>query len=88
MAFGAVQQALWTRKVVEDYMVIGDGSIGRQHRSLSLLLAGKHGRSLFLRASDRTWSAAGVGFIEMDRDTSMKLDAVSRRLRADVAEYS
>jgi hypothetical protein len=71
-----VQQALWTGAVVKDYGVLSDGSIGRQHRTLSVVLAGKHGRTLFLKTSYRTWAGASVQFIEIDRDAAVKLDSV------------
>lgn len=73
--WSCLQQKLWTGEVIKDYGPISDGSIGRQHRTLSVLLAGKHGRSLFIRSSYRTWGAASVQFIELDRDTVVKLDA-------------
>ena len=71
-----IQRALWTGEVVKDYGAISDGSMGRQHRTLSVLLAGKHGKTLFIRTSYRTWGAASVQFLELDRETVEKLDAV------------
>jgi hypothetical protein len=71
-----VQRTLWTGEVVKDYGVISDGSIGRQHRTVSVVLAEKQGRRLFIRVAYRAWGAASVQFIELDRDIVMKLDAV------------
>jgi hypothetical protein len=71
-----IEQKLWTGPVVMDYGVISEGKIGRQHRKLSVILAGKEGRTLFLRASYKTLGAAGVEFIEMDRETATRLQWV------------
>jgi hypothetical protein len=69
----AIQQRLWTGPVVKDYGAISDRSLGRQRRSLSAVLSDREGRRLYLRESYRTFGAARINFIELDREEALRL---------------
>jgi hypothetical protein len=71
-----IQEKFWTGPVVKDYGVLSYGPVGRQHQTLSIVLAGRRGETLFLKASYRSFGAASVRFIAIDRDAAVRLDAV------------
>jgi hypothetical protein len=72
--FGRIQR-LWTGKVLTDYGVIGDRSIGGARRTIVVLLTERGGTRLIIR---ETYTGLGfrVNFIELDRDEVVKLNEV------------
>ena len=53
-----IERTVWTGDVVKDYGVISDGLINGVRRKVSVVLAGKGDRRVFIRVSDRTLSAS------------------------------
>jgi hypothetical protein len=74
--WSAIQQRLWTGRVVKDYGTIGDRSVRRAHRSLSVVLSERDGSRLFLRESWRGFGAFRVNFVELDREEATRLGAI------------
>lgn len=70
-----VEEIFWTGDVVKDYGLITEGSEGGARRKVSVLLAGKGRRAVFIRVSHRATLAGSVSFVELDRDAVRKLDA-------------
>jgi len=68
-----IERTVWTGDVVKDYGVISDGLINGVRRKVSVVLAGKGDRRVFIRVSYQRWFAASVRFIELDRDSADKL---------------
>lgn len=70
-----IEQRLWTGDVVKDYGTISEAESGPGNRKVSVVLAGKGAPRIFVRVSYRSWFAGSVAFIELDRDTAIKLRA-------------
>jgi hypothetical protein len=70
-----VEKKLWTGEVVKDYGIISDGKYQGSTRRVSVLLAGKGTRLVFIRVSYRAWFGGSVSFLEFDRDAASKLQA-------------
>jgi hypothetical protein len=74
--WSAIQQKLWTGRVVKDYGTISDRSVRSAHRSLSVVFSERDGHRLFLREYWRRFGAFRINFIELDRDEAARLGGV------------
>jgi hypothetical protein len=71
-----------TGEIVKDYGLISEGMYNGAKRRISVVLAERGTRRVFIRVSYRRWLAANVVFVEWDHEAASKLqtaldDAVS-----------
>lgn len=74
--WNAIQQKLWTGRVLRDYGTISDRAVRSVHRSLSVVFSERDGHRLFLKESWRRFGAFRINFIELDRDEAAELGAI------------
>jgi hypothetical protein len=75
--WNAIQQKVWTGKVLKDYGAISDDRhVLGVSRTLSVVLTEKKGRRLFLRESWRGFAGFRIIFIELDREAATRLGAI------------
>ena len=71
-----VEQALWTGNILRDYGPLSEGSYGASKRTVSAMLAHKNGRDrLVIKASYKAFLAASVQYVDLDRESVLKLKA-------------
>jgi hypothetical protein len=70
-----LEERFWTGPVLKDYP-IAEGRYGVGSRRVSVVLAGKDGRSqLFIRVGYKAFLSASVSFIDLDRESVLRLKA-------------
>lgn len=71
-----VEQALWTGPITRDYGPVSEGRYGATKRTVSALLAQRDGKDrLIIKASYKAFFAASVQYVDLDRESVLKLKA-------------
>jgi hypothetical protein len=73
-----IEEALWTGKHVKDYGPVSEGLDGLSKRTVSALLTRRSSGDRFVlrvnhKAAGLAFLAAGVDYIDFDRDGALKL---------------
>jgi len=69
-----IEERLWTGPVVKDYGVVSESRWGPGTRRISALLSLKSGeRRFFIRTLHLAVLSANVSFLELDRESALKL---------------
>ena len=69
-----VERAVWAGDVLRDYGALSEGKTGPVKHSVSAMLTHKGGRDRFIiRSGFRSFFAASVQFVELDREAALRL---------------